>query len=765
MILGLLTALALAAEGPIPADPAAVRPKVELRLDLGPEDGTVLDGFAELTPWSSSDGRAAFVDPGSPSGDDWPDPLVGDSIRKGTIRLQIPAGTYRMAALFADDRWGARPRAGRQSGLRSQGELLFAETVPEGDSFFSSRFYGHNPWPVFEPGEDAWDRQLVRSWSWRTETVMVPEGGLDLEIHGEPLAALIVTEIGLASLEVELAQIDARRGEWWRAYHPPVVEALPRALDSLAGVEVLEWDERPSLSADAARPQVHRSEAAAPGRRVTGLLAVHGPDEGVSVRIEPPPGWDAELFEVSWLDANEERIVRVRPHILHPIAGGGGPLHGGQGLVPLVGWVLTVPEHALPSTQAVRITVQSGEDTATADIDVRVRDLVLEDPDVQLGFWVDLDGATAGIYGPDSEQARALWSATVDLMRARGAKAMGLRGTFFPGDWFDAEGPYPIDRFSWAADAWLDAGGRSITWVDPAFSLARSYRRTPEDQPPLSAEAVASLGALGEAAAAKGASIFVIDEEIARRGPAAIPRLTRMLELADEALQVPLSGAVTHPGGWDLAADHLDIVYTNRRPYLSQAHRHVFDDRRASAWSYNLGLGRTAPGRLQFHLQTDGQLLWHFNEHQGDPYIQLRGKDWMWALARPDRGDILPLVRLELFSEGVQDLNVLTTLAARVHELQGRKRRRIREEVARGCAILEVAGSSLEGVRPGEWADQPLTDSTSLDRLRAMAGDQAEVLSRWSRRQRLLRRGRPVPEVPRGVPASCGNGSAPATAR
>jgi len=753
MIACLAAFLLGAAHAAEPDQPAEDR--IDVRLDLGPEDGLVMDGFVGITPWTPAPRTRWEARPKAARGGIQPDPLVGDGIVGGTLHLDLPPGTYRVGALFDDVTWRMRPKPGHQSGLRIQDRLLVADTLPQGDAWFVSRQWGRVTRPVFEPDQTAWDRQLRGAWAWRFDQVQVGEQGLTLQIEGLPLSALIVTTDDAATLEVEVAQIDARRGLWWNRHRPSVREELPGATEGLLGLEVLEWDERPSLQPAGIDAQARLARAAAPGRRLTGLLAVHGSDAPAQVRLQGPQGWELDLFEVTWLDATEERVIRARPHVLHPLDPAGDELVAGQGLVPLLGWAVRIPDTAEPGPQALRLVVSRGSEQVQLDLDVRVRDLTLEAPASRIGFWADLHGPTAGIYGPDSERARAVWSESVRLMRERGAVAVGLRGTFFPGDWFDPGDEIPAHRLTWAAQAWREQGGQDLVWVDPSFTIHRAQRRAAPDEPPLDQAALQSINDFERAASAVDASLYVVDEAVARDGPDAIPRYRTLFQQVDQATTVPLAGAVPHPGGWSLASELLDIVYINRRPYLSADSYRWFEGRRATAWAYNLGVGREASGRMPWVLGAEGVLLWHLNEHHGDPYVQLELKDWMFVIPAPDHGTVLPLRRLELFSEGVEDHRVLSTLAARVHELQGRRRQRIRDEVDRACQILRAARSGVEGIMPGDWSDQAITQGRSLTALRQLAGDQAEVLSTWSRRQRRQRRGVALPDIPRTFPERC----------
>ena len=733
---------------------------VEVRLDLGAEDETVLDGFERATPWTAPAG--VTVDPASRAafGGTWPDPLLGDSLRHNSVvHLDLPPGTYRIGALFADHLYQFRPAVGTRPGLRTaSGDMAVEYEIPTGDAFFASRWWAGGERPEFQVGETVWERQLHRQSPWHTGEVVVGEEGLDLTVFGTFLAGLVVTDASLAELEVELALVDDTRRRWFYAHQPPFDEDLAYATDGLHGLEALAWDERPRPGFEATARSTRALDVSR-GQRLSGLLALRGGDTPATLSVHAPAALSPEAFEVTWMDAIEHRIPRVRPHVLHPLTasvegGVGGTIAGGQGLVPLAAWAITVPDDAAPGVHEVRIVAERDGVQVEHAVQLRVRDLHLEAPAVPVGWWADLHGATAKAYGPDSEQARALWADAVRLMRQRGASILGLRGTFFPEGWTPIGGDVYEERLAWALAEWRAQGGGWTLWVDPVFALQREFNRN--DQQALTPEALELARAYAEAGARQDVTLLVNDERVTAHGPQIIPGLTTMLQQLDAVEpDVPIAAAAGAPGGIAVYDDLVDHVFVQDHAGLYPDRISWFDDHRATGWSYNLGVGREAAGHLPWMLGSRGILLWHLNGRYHNGYIEDRGAVWQFVIPRPDLGHNLPLRRMEEVGAGIEDQRALSTLAVLVDELHDHRKEEARDAARIGCGILRAARETAIGAEPGHLGDLSVASDDDLDRLRDAAADQAERLARWSKRQRRLRKGKPVPEARGTFPEAC----------
>lgn len=718
-----------------------------IRLDFGPEDGEVLDGFVEVTPFRSDHPEVRWVEPPDAGRAlSWLDPLADDHVHGGTVHLDLAPGTYAVAALFQERGFWYEPYRRVENGLRTpDGSWVVRDAPSDGQAYFEDVVAQGVARPRFTAENTPWERQIAPAIRWRLDTLTVPEGGIDLEVRGRQLSALVVQPGDVASLEVELALIDADRRRAWIDRKAVWPDPGVFATEGLSGVEPVALDAWPTP--DGARTEVSLELALSPGERRVVQLAVHGGDDPAQLDLTGLDQLSTSLFEVDWLDVKvSKRILRPSPHTLRPLAPG-EVLTGGQGLLPIVAVEVAVDADAPPGEHTGQLSISRGEATVVVPIRVRVRELVLAEAPVPWGFWSDLRGPVAAVFGPNSDIAKQRWASEVAHMRRWGVERVSIRGAFRPSPRLrpeDAE--VQFERIRWAVETFR--GGRApepgdVQWHDPKFNVQNRAHHGP-DGPVFDAEAARFVRQLFELAAELQVSVYVSDEETMHYGPGQAPRIARRIAAIRELSgEVDLTLSSPHSGGWPNGSRLLDRVYTSAQPQIDPRHRDFFDDGRAEFWAYNLGWQREATGALPYLLEPRGLLLWHFNDSNAAPFNELaRRRRYTMVMPSPDPGVVWANRRLIRLGHGGFDQRYYGTLALMVEELGDRKRPKVRRAVDQACLLLDTAGAGMVGLRFDSFDDRPMRDARSLQALQDEVADTAEVLARWSRAQRSARSGR-----------------------
>lgn len=715
MITWLVAALALAGE--------------PVRLDLGGTASPVLDGFARTTPWASDDARVSWGEPpGRVREGHWPDALLGDTVEGGTLVIDLPPGRYAIGALFQDADLGRKPRPDREVGLETSSGRVATMTTPGDESFFESRYFAANPRPVFVRGELPWDRQIAPQDQWHIDEVVVGPDGLRVSPFGAPLAALVVTPADLATAEVELALVDARRRRFYETYHPSLPpQDAAFATRGLTGLEVLEWSGMPGSGTTTPDPIL-----VAPGERRSILLAVHGSDAPATAMVEGMDGLGVRLSEVDWLDTQDLRLLQPRPHVLRPTD---GEITASQGLMPLFAIELEVPTDASPGARAGRVRVARDGAMVELALPLEVLDLELVPAPVPLGLWADLRAPLASFWGPDSPQAQEVWEKDVALMRRYDVDFLSLRGVYFPKGWPAPGREVPEERLQRAVSAWRDAGGGPVMWVDPGFLHGPRVDQDPlADAAPL--DLLQASREMVEAAKRAGVEVYLLDEFGGKNGPGSHDAYERFLAAVDhvnQPLDVPLGIAEPYPGAWPHVVDHVDVIYLQFFPQIDPAQPRWFDGRRAVPRSYTAFYTREAAGRIPWLLDTETLTVWHYNDDSGDPYADVSPRTfWSLSVLTPGGNEPLATRRLELLREGVTDQRYLGTLSSLITALEHKKRPRVREGIEHGCLLLRAAASGLVGRLPRDNTRSGLSDDRSLADLRTEVARTAAYLSRWA---------------------------------
>jgi hypothetical protein len=722
-----------------------------VRLDLGPQHGAVLAGFSEATAWRVADPRVTWLRAPGPARDaGWPDPLLRDGYADGALKVQIPPGTYTVAVLIDDLDYGLRPPVGSETGVMLQGERTLLSKMPEGPSFFATRWHGHSADASFGPDVTSFDRHVARAAPWRVTTVAVGPDGLTVEpFGGSPLSGLVISAESQAALEVELALIDVQRRTWMVDHRPDTaIPDLPVLQPGPIQVEALSWDNLPSSKPVTANAP---SKAAAPGQRLTWLFALHGAEPTTQLKVDGLDLLDAQLFEVRWADVAENHITRARPWHLVPVPD--GRLRPGQGLVPMVAITARVPPGINPQSFVGSLNITGSGAATSVALPVRVRALHLEPPASKFGVWADLRAHVAKVYGQDDPRTRAVWARDVAMLREHDVDILNLRGAFFPG----SPSPDHLETFRWATDAWRKAGGGPVTWVDAGSALG--WGRADPRIPVFDDASAEKYRQWLRAARELDVELYIDDEHVLMQGPARIPFLRRYLAAVAElnvGIDARLSLAEGHPGAWETVRGNVDTNYLAAYPWVDLERLAWWEGSGTQAVLYNLGLQREHTSIMPWAMESEAVVLWHYNEPYADPFNGVRRLQWQMSLLAPDGETVWSTSRLERLAEGAQDQRYLSTASALVRELENHRSPKVQSAIEDVCRLLRVARQSTLGQRPNQNRDHGLVSERSLEALQYELGNAAESLAVWSKRQRMRARGKnPGPGISGFFPDRC----------
>lgn len=714
-----------------------------IALDAGPPRQLTVEGLGTLDPFAASDPRVRWATPPKAARrTDYPDPVSGDYVSEGgVLSLELPSGKYTASFLLNDHAWLFKPPLGREIGATVDGTRIVAATVPSDATFFQSAWYATNPRPVFRDGESGWHRQLANNAQWHTITFEATEPRTELAVFGGAMHALMVAPADkLADAEVERSLIDARRGTWFETYKNPqrLFRPLPYATDG-------ELTLRPGRLGDS--PEGYRLRGdrfharATPGERVSWMGEIGGGDAPVTWTVEGLEGARVEVHEIVWLDQRWNTELLPRPAYLVP---SDGTLAGGQGLVPLLALTVTVPDGSHGESFNGTIVLQRGARMVSAPIHIAVRDLDLYPSPIDIGTFADLRSPVGVVHGRDTELGWSIYDEDVRIMRERGIRELALRMTSPTpesprfGSWDTPQDPA---IFLEAVRRWQAAGGETVHWVDPMFEIGRTVFKpygpgpVPEAPEPL-------FDTLVEAATAEpNVCLYVYDERAVHQHPVLLD-FTRTFAKALQAhagQELCLSGATPHRAEWSLTDVIQRPMVTHNRTDGQRAVQRVQAAGRAASL-YLVPQDREHTGLIPWAFGAEALLHWHYNELMSDPFDEVYAQiPWTKSYLAPDGVTVYPSTAVEAVGEGTIDLDYLATVEGLIDELNGKKRRPIREAVEAAEDLIALAKANQAGRQSqshlsGQWNDE------ALDALRQELGDVAEAMARWSKRQRRLRR-------------------------
>lgn len=717
-----------------------------ISLDAQPETGHLMPGFSALTPLGSTDARVRWrTPPARWTRHDDMDALASDAIAPGgVLEIELQPGSYVAYVLMDEHRWTFRPPAGKQISLIIDEEAHPFLDIPVGNAFFRSEHYARNPFPDFSTQTNSWARQAGRRASWRPVAFEARGPVTTLGWSGAALHGLwIATKAESASAEVELALVDSRREQDYLKHVDPLIyEPIPPlSQEGPLGLELGDLDLIPDP--ERAAPGLSIQRRAARGERISMMIAVHGGDGGASVEVDPRATF-LELHEAHWLDHRVVNVLRPRPTVLRPLD---SELRGGQGYPPVLLLTAAVPEDASDDLRT-SLQITRGGETATVEIEIQLRSLHLEPLRAHVGAFMDMRAPLTYAHGHESEQAWSGFEQDIGLLRARGFNTIALRltGPLEPGlhgSWLK---PEPPETWLSAVDRWRASGGGRALWVEPLFQIMRPLYADPEGSlVPDKQDPGPLFDTLIRAATEReGVCLYLYDENAMKSDARLRDRAAGFIDLlrSQTDQDLCLAGALPHPYEIPLS-EHLDVAMWSYTPRISRQTGSTFRQSGAESFMYLMPEDRAGVGLIPWAMGAEGFLQWHLSETHGDPFDQITPRpSFHQTILAPDGESIWPLVGLETLGEGLVDWRYLQTLQDLVDELEPRRRPRIRRKVQAAKELLAMARQGLDGRFPHLREHGLITDE-SLRLLRAEAGDLAEDLARFSRRQRRLQRQRP----------------------
>lgn len=695
---------------------AAAEPLV---LDAGPLAAPVLDGMVALTREGSDDPRVSWIKPPHASTTTgWPDPVAGDGLIGGVLFVDVPPGSWQVWFLQDAESAAWRTWGAVDAGLSANGEARFVHPKPATwDAFRQLPRYARNPFPVFEPGETGWERQVVHAHPWHHAEVRVGDAGLRLAAWGLPLQALVVLpaheDAGLV-----LAGIDARRREVFHSEHDPSAAWWPTpTLTPNLNVQVGSWQTPPDPAASSSPPEI--SLAAAPGERVSTVVWL-STDTDASWQQTGDARWTGH--EVHWLDANGAypRYRRPRPTFLRPTD---GPLRGRQGVPVGLGLALTLPPDAA-GTLTGSIELEVGGTTRQIPYRIRVRELALADLPFPAGFFHRWSGSIERDDPGGLATATALFEQDVRLMREHGLSALSLQGVQGGPERGLHPGRVETTLFRSLAEQWAAAGGTTLFQWDHGAFRQQAYPGTGPSAIDRPWQEVART--MIEATADVPLDVFqLLYNEEAHK---ALRRIDdgRTFSRQFQALGARTAAAALGPVEWG-AADSYDVLFFHSVPPATAAHVDTLHGLGAEAWAYNIQAGRSAIP-IAWAVGADGYLQWQWGPDPADPFDGMhRVHRWAYALPAPD-GTVWPTVALEQLSEGLVDARYLATLEREVVRLEAGPRLH-RRRAAEGRELLEIARGALDGSLMVPQYDHEGLSGAALSALRDEVGRVAEALA------------------------------------
>jgi hypothetical protein len=691
-------------------------------LDAGSLASEVADGFSRLDLEGSADARVAWLTPPQRAlAGTFPDPLTGDALLGGQLRLDLPPGTWHIAALMGSEEpnagevvaaWGLTVR----SGATASG--LWVDPPDDWASFRATPAYTAVARPHYTPGSTAWDRVVAPSKSWLRGEVQVT-GPLVLAPQGRPLAALILTQDDPSPL---LARVDAWRRDTFHARWSPADEPPPPdwAAEPLT-LATASWEQPPDPALATATPALRL--AAAPGERQGRVLWAPG-DAPITWTVRGAPDLSVETYEVVWADTT----AAVRPRALRPswLVPSPSRAEGGQGLPVGVAVVLSTPPGAKPGLRRATLTLRRGDQMVEVPLTLDVRRVTLPPLPFPAGFIAQVSPLATALDGYGSDTVVASIEADMDRMRLLGADLISLRFLLSGSGWPTTPAPEASKLAEAAWAAWHARGGRLVVWPDPKTHVRPTAYLNPETAP-LPAELVRSLGELLTAVGRAPIEVVVPfwEEEGGWKNAGAPDRARALVpQLRAVAPDVRFGATAAHPVDWGVAGT-FDVVMTSTMPLLDRA---TIDHLRAAGsapWAYNLPPGRSGP-LMAWASGADAFLQWHWSPSVDDPFNDVHASFGSWYAAHGPDGQVWHSALAERFAQGLSDVRWLAAL----DEAIAAAPRSRQADVARAVKLREAIRASLDAALPTSTWDAEALDPAALDDLSAAVRAAVERLRR-----------------------------------
>ncbi len=682
-----------------------------LLLDAGPDPA--LDGFAQLDLRGADDARVRWQQaPQAAMPGDFPDPLAGDALVGGTLRLDLEPGVWHIWVMLGAEH-ATFAQSSQPYGLRWGDTDLLRVTPPTDFAGWLADPERTSAWPPFLPGQTAWDRVLQPAHPWLEADVTVGGHGLSLTPFGRPLQALVLAPIAQTDpVRARLAAADDARRDWFYGhFYPKLRDEAPPFATGPARVVLADWEQAP----DPAGPQATWSTRMARGDRQGTVAWLLPGDAPVAATVEGLDDLDVELFSVGWLDAAQHgtRATHIRPTVLAP--GAGRPPQG----LP-VGTAITVgvPAGARAGRRKGALVLQSHGATFRVPIDLVVLDLDLPLAPVPSGFIMQLNVAATVLDGQGSDTVRRLVQEDFARMRALGCEAITLKGALI-GSRFPEGDPGPSIQLTRDLIAsWAAQGGRALQWADPKVTLHQAGFVHPERD--------ALAGALGGPmktllSAVDGAPLPVVvglwEEEGGWKNADALQLAQRIVpEIRALAPHVRLGASAGHPE--DLAvAGLIDVVSIGNLPTLRRSAVEQVQALGGTPWAYNLAPGRTGP-LAAWAAGVEAFVQWHWSPEIVDPFHDLHELPiWWYAAPGPD-GHVWHTAQAERFAQGIADTRYLALLETRATSALNHRSPRVRAAAAQAIALVRDTRATLDGALASTAWDGEMLAPHNLDLLR-----------------------------------------------
>jgi hypothetical protein len=690
-------------------------------LDVGSLASEVADGFSRLDLEACTDARVQWETPPLRAiAGTFPDPLTGDAVVGGQLRLDLPPGTWHVAALMGSEdplanelvaTWGLAVRGGATA------TGLLVDPPDTWAAFRASPSYTSVARTRYTPGSTAWDRVIAPTRPWLRGELQVT-GPVVLAPQGRPLAALILTQDDPGEL---LARIDAARRAAFHARWSPEAEPPPAWTADTLTLATAAWEQPPDPARATATPSLRL--AAAPGERQGQVLWAPG-DAPLTWTVRGAPDLSVETYEVVWSDTT----AAVRPRALRPtwLVPSAGRAEGGQGLPVGVAVVLSTPQGARPGLRRATLTLRRGDQAVDVPLTLDVRPVTLPPLPFPAGFIAQVSPVATALDGYGADTVYASIVADLDRMRLLGADLISLRFLLSGSRWPDAPAAEAsrLAEAAWAA--WHDRGGRLVVWPDPKVHVRPAAYVNPEGDP-LPDDLAGPLGELLQAVRRSPVEIVVPfwEEEGGWKNAGSPDRARELVpQLRAIAPDVRFAATAAHPVDWGVAGT-MDVVMISTMPVLERASVAQIRAAGSSPWAYNLPPGRSGP-LIAWASGVDAFLQWHWSPGYGDPFNDVHpGMVSSYAAHGPD-GQVWHSALAERFAQGLSDVRWLAALDAAIAAAPRAKR----ADVARAVALRDALRGSLDGALPTPGWDAEALDPAALDSLGAAIRDAVERLRR-----------------------------------
>lgn len=682
-----------------------------LLLDAGPDPA--LDGFVQLSMRGADDLRVRWQQ--APQGaipGDFPDPLAGDALVGGSLRLDLEPGVWHVWVMLGTEH-PTLAQSSQPYGLRWGDVDLLRVTPPTDFASWLAAPERASAWPQFLPGETAWDRVIHPAHRWLEVEVTVGGHGLVLAPFGRPLQALVLAPAEQTeAVRAQLATADLARREWFYLhFYPTLRDEVPPFASGPARVVLTDWEQTP----DPAAPTATWSPRLARGDRQGTVAWLLPGDAPVEASVEGLDDLQVELFTVGWLDTAQHstRPTRVRPALLAP--GTGRPT---QGLPVGTAITVTVPPDARAGRRKGALVLRSAGATFRVPIELVVLDLDLPLAPVPSGFIMQLNVAATVLDGQGSDTVRRLVQEDFARMRALGCEAITMKGALIGSHFPDGDLGPSMQLTRDTIGAWAAMGGRALQWADPKVSLHQAGFVHPERD--------ALAGALGGPmktllSAVDGAPLPVVvglwEEDGGWKNADALLLAQKIVpEIRALAPHIRLGASAGHPE--DLAvAGLIDVVSIGNLPTIRRAAVEQVQALGGTAWAYNLAPGRTGP-LAAWAAGVEAYVQWHWGPEIVDPFHDLHeAATWWYAAPGPD-GHVWHTAQAERFGQGIADTRYLALLETRATAALKNRSPRVRAQAERALTLLHDTRATLDGALASTAWDGDMLAPHSLDLLR-----------------------------------------------